>query len=75
MQTIQAIATVNHNGELTLRIPRGIPPGRHQVVLVIDEKLVQVPDRPLADLPVIDIEPWSEDTSLPRDDSSDDDDR
>jgi len=75
MQTIQAIATVNDDGELTLRIPKDIAPGRHKVVLVIDEEPVQAQDRVLADFPVIDIGPWPEGLSLRREDMYDDDGR
>ncbi len=73
MQTIQAIATVTDNGELTLQVPLGIAPGRHQVVVVIDEEPVQ--PRVLGEFPVLDIGPWPENLSLRREDMYDDDGR
>ncbi|MDQ2809720.1 MAG: hypothetical protein M3Z04_22825 [Chloroflexota bacterium] len=75
MQTIQAIATVTDDGELTLQVPEGIAPGRHQVVLVIDEKPIQAQQRTLGEFPVLDFGPWPENFSLRREDLYDDDGR
>ena len=38
MRTIETIARVSEDGTLTLRVPPGVTPGDHQVVLVIDEE-------------------------------------
>lgn len=41
MKTIQTIATVTENGKLIVQIPVDIAPGKHQIVLVIDETPVE----------------------------------
>ncbi|MGI8502173.1 MAG: hypothetical protein ACR2LR_13715 [Hassallia sp.] len=47
MKTIETIATVTADGKITLQLPADIPPGEHQVVVVIDEKpLVEKEKRP-----------------------------
>ena len=38
MKTIETIATVTADGKITLQLPADIPPGEHQVVVIIDEK-------------------------------------
>ncbi|MBW4573557.1 MAG: hypothetical protein KME31_38070 [Tolypothrix carrinoi HA7290-LM1] len=38
MKTIQTIATVTADGKITLQLSADIPPGEHQVVVIIDEK-------------------------------------
>ena len=38
MKTIETIATVTADGKITLQLPPDIPPGEHQVVVIIDEK-------------------------------------
>ena len=73
MQTIQAIATVNDDGELTLRIPQGIAPGRYRVVLVINEEVVE--QHALGEFPVISVGAGPEGFSLRREDMYDDDGR
>ncbi len=37
MLTIEAVATIDAEGTLTLRAPRPVPAGRHRVVVIIDE--------------------------------------
>ena len=37
MKTIETNATVTQDGKLTVPVPHDIPPGKHQVVVVIDE--------------------------------------
>jgi hypothetical protein len=45
MKAITTIATVTTDGKITLQLPSDIPPGEHQVVVVIDEKpLVEKPE-------------------------------
>ena len=39
MRTVSAKAVVSPNLELKVKLPPGIPPGEHDVVVVIDEKL------------------------------------
>lgn len=37
MLTIEAVATIDAEGTLTLRAPKPVPAGRHRVVVIIDE--------------------------------------
>lgn len=46
MRTIEAIATVNEDGTLTVQV-EGVTPGQHPVVLVIDEHVVTREREPL----------------------------
>ena len=41
MKTIQTIATVTADGKITLQLSADIPPGEHQVVVIIDEMPLQ----------------------------------
>lgn len=40
MKTIETTVTVTADGKLTVQLPPDVPPGEHQIVLVIDEKLL-----------------------------------
>ncbi|MCC5653843.1 hypothetical protein LC609_29500 [Nostoc sp. XA013] len=40
MKTIETIATVTKDGKITAQLPLDIPEGEHQVIIVIDEKLL-----------------------------------
>ncbi|MEH1934847.1 MAG: hypothetical protein V7L14_14380 [Nostoc sp.] len=40
MKSIETIATVTKDGKITAQLPLDIPEGEHQVVIVIDEKLL-----------------------------------
>lgn len=80
MKTIETIATVTADGKITLQLPADIPPGEHQVVVIIDEKPLQELEilkekRPLLDFPVIHVGSWSENLSLRREDMYGDDGR
>ena len=76
MRTIETTAMITAEGILTVPVPSEIPPGTHQVVLVIDEAL-QPPSEPqaLEDFPLWDCGPWPADLSLRREDMYDDDGR
>ncbi|MBE9018458.1 hypothetical protein C7Y66_30085 [Chroococcidiopsis sp. CCALA 051] len=41
MITIEAIVTVTPDGKAAIQLPPNIPPGRHKVVLAIDEQLIK----------------------------------
>ena len=41
MRTIKTIARVSEDGTLTLRVPSGVTPGDHQVVLVIEDQVAR----------------------------------
>ena len=38
MKTIETTVTVDESGQLTMQVPDDVVPGRHHVVLVIDEE-------------------------------------
>jgi hypothetical protein len=72
MRTIETTAVVTEDGKLTLTLPPDIAPGKHQVVIVLEEQVsVKNTRRPL-DLPVRDYGPWPENFSLRRGDMYDD---
>lgn len=80
MKTIEITATVTEDGKLTVQLPSDIPPGEHQIVLVIDEKPVPEKSstqkkRPPLDFPVIHVGSWPANLSLRREDMYDDDGR
>lgn len=66
MRTIETTATVAHDGTLTLRLPSGIEPGLHHVVVVIEE--IATPSDDDLELPSHDSGPWPEGLSLRRED-------
>jgi hypothetical protein len=69
MRTLELIGQVESGGRLTVQLPSDIPPGEHQVVLVIDERpLTPSESRSLDDFPVDDYGPWPEGLSLRRED-------
>jgi hypothetical protein len=74
MRTIETTATVNEDGTLVVTVPPDVRPGRHRVVVVIEETngRTAATDRPPFDFPVHDRGPWPEDLSLRREDMYDD---
>lgn len=69
MRTLELIGQVEPDGRLTVQLPSDIPPGEHQIVLVIDERpLTPSEARVLDDFPVDDYGPWPEGLSLRRED-------
>lgn len=74
MVTIETGGTVSEDGRLTvqLRVPTNVQPGKHRVVVVIDEEPVKAAKRPPLDFPVDDCGPWPADLSLRREDMYDD---
>ena len=69
MRTLELIGQVESSGRLTVQLPSDIPPGEHQMVLVIDERpLTPSETRSLDDFPVDDYGPWPEGLSLRRED-------
>jgi hypothetical protein len=75
MRTIETTATIMSDGTIIARGPAGLPPGEHQVVIVVEERPTVAPNRLLRDFPVIDIGPWPENLSLRREDMYGDDGR
>ena len=73
MKTIETTATVLPGGKVTVQLPADIPPGEHQIVLVIDElspseKQVNKKERPPLNFPVDSYGSWPADLSLRRED-------
>jgi hypothetical protein len=75
MITIEATATVEEDGKLTVRVPPEIEPGEHQVVVIIDEVHRTVAGRPSVTFSAHDIGTWPEGLSLRREDMYGDDGR
>jgi hypothetical protein len=74
MRTIETTATVNEDGTLVVAVPPDVRPGRHRVVVVIEETngRTATEERPPFDFPVHDSGPWPEGLSLRREDMYDD---
>lgn len=77
MKSIETIATVTKDGKITAQLPLDIPEGEHQVVIVIDEKLLvekaeSKQKRPPLNFPVDNYGSWPENLSLRREDMYDD---
>jgi hypothetical protein len=67
MKTIETEAEVSRHGELTIRLPLTIAPGRHAVVVVVDESPSNGRrERLLADFPVDSAGRWPAGLSLKR---------
>ncbi len=75
MKTIETTATVSDNGSLTLQTPPEIVPGKHKVVVVVDEETVKTKKQRSIDIPVIHLGKWPEYLSLRREDMYGDDGR
>ncbi|MFB2980580.1 hypothetical protein [Microseira sp. BLCC-F43] len=76
MKAIATTVIVTADGKITLQLPPDIPPGEHQVVLVIDEQpappeLVTKKERPPLNFPVDSYGSWPADLSLKREDMYD----
>lgn len=72
MRTVETTATVGSDGTLTAQVPPEVRPGRHRVVLVIEEEATGEDQPPMPDFPVIDVGPWPQGLSLRREDMYDD---
>jgi hypothetical protein len=73
MKTIETTIDVPESGQVTIRVPKGISPGPHSVVLIIDDvKSVPVQPGDLADFPVDSVGKWPVGLSLRREDMYDD---
>ena len=66
MRTIETQATVTPDGTLTIHLPPDVPPGKHRIVLKIDEPPVTGSPRAPLDLPIHDCGPWPKQFSLRR---------
>lgn len=72
MRTIETVAAVSSNGQITISAPLGIEQGEYRVVLVIEEQPLKKATRRPLDLPAHDCGPWPENLSLRREDMYDD---
>ena len=72
MRTIEATATVADDGTLTVRVPSDLPPGKHKVVLVVEDYGPSRIEQSQLDLPEFDVGPWPDGLSLRREDMYDD---
>jgi len=69
MQSLQTTATVTSDGKLIAQVPPSILPGRHRVVLVIDDASTkQVPQAPasMSALKVFKWNAWPADSTFRR---------
>ncbi len=65
MKTIDLKAMIGSDHKLVVQLPADIPPGEHQVVVVIDETtFAETKSSPMADWPVHDVGPWPENLSF-----------
>ena len=75
MKTIETTGIAGTSGWLMIQVPAGLIPGRHHVVIVVDEALAPEPELPPLNLPAHDVGPWPEGLSLRREDMYGDDGR
>ena len=76
MKTIETEILVSEDGKAVVPIPSGITPGRHAVVVVVDDSNgTPQSDLSLNDFPVDSVGAWPPDLSLRLEDMYDDDGR
>jgi len=68
MQVIQTQATVSPEGELTIRTeaPKPVVPGRHRVIVVLEEQQQSSTSRQSLELPSLPVADWPDDLTLRR---------
>ncbi len=73
MKTIETRAAITADGRLIVQVqaPDALPPGDHNVVVVIEDAVLPQPKRGPLDFPVIDVGPWPQGLSLRREDMYD----
>jgi hypothetical protein len=76
MRVIETLADVSeeHRLSLDLKLPADVPPGKHRVVVVIEQQPAAAPAGTF-DFPVIDTARWPDGLSLCREDMYGDDGR
>ena len=76
MTTIETTVDIGPNRHLAIQLPDEVAPGRHRVVLQIDDGQSPTRNADLAaNLPRLDLGPWPENLSLRREDMYVDDGR
>jgi hypothetical protein len=76
MRTIETTVTVTDDQQIIMTLPPDIMPGKHRVVLVIDETPVPLdvnPNKPPLKLNVDEWKNWSSESNFRREDIYDDD--
>jgi hypothetical protein len=68
MITLELTATVTKEGLLAIEVPTSITPGKHKVIMIIDEKAEAANKKFLEDFPVHNVGSWPNDISLRRED-------
>ena len=76
MTTIETTVDIGANRQLAIQLPEEVTPGRHRVIVQIDERpeRTKQPDI-VSRLPCWDVGPWPENLSLRREDIYGDDGR
>ena len=72
MKTIEMTAMVGPDRKIVVQLPPDIRPGKHSLVVVIEETPAAAVRAALADWPLHDVGPWPADLSLRREDLYDD---
>ncbi len=68
VKTLEADGTVTPDGRLSVQIPFALSPGKHRVVVVIDEYDLPTACLTEESFPIIDPGPWLRDLPLGRED-------
>lgn len=68
MKAIETTARVTPKGELTARVPRGVAPGLHSVILILTDFRSENRARRLVRFPVDHVSHWPKSLSLRRED-------
>ncbi len=68
MKAIETTARVTPRGELMARVPRGVSPGTHSIILILTEFHSEKRERRLLRFPVDHVGHWPKSLSLRRED-------
>lgn len=68
MKTMECSVMVDESRKATLQFPPDVPPGEHQLVVLIDEQPTEAARNELDDLPPLSVGPWPAELSLRRED-------
>jgi hypothetical protein len=69
MKTIEMEIEITGSGEINVPVPSGIRPGKHAVLVIVDERECEpTPSRLMVDFPVDSVGTWPSGLSLRRED-------
>ena len=68
MKTVELTTIIQPDRTMTVQLPPDVTPGRHHVVVVIDDGQKAETSSGMADRPAHDVGPWPADLSLRRED-------